>query len=325
MPAGIKNMSVNSALSLSIIRRRKKEIETCGIDFKLLEAFAAHTNPLHLAVSDKNLGMEKLDYLERDGLLTILSRPTGLDYLRRHIYFVDHQLAIDEKAIDNALETQNFYLKMYKNVYLRKTSAIAQRMFQKMTHHLILEGIIAARDLPGLTDSELFGVMRFSQDETVQKLYELFKNRDLFREAVVLRPKSFADSENETEKYIATFGIGEKELQHLIAAPGLQIKNQTVLEELENKIAEIAGLPKDSVLVVPITDPERFDAQDIMVYRGKGKKPASLKERYPAHFKNIEEVTQTYVAFRICTTEKNRRALSSPKIASKIHHLVMNY
>src|SRR5271168_3838772 len=33
-------MSMNSALSLAIIRRRRREIEACGIDFKLLESFA---------------------------------------------------------------------------------------------------------------------------------------------------------------------------------------------------------------------------------------------------------------------------------------------
>jgi HD superfamily phosphohydrolase len=317
-------MSVNSALSLAIIRRRKREIEACGIDFKLLESFAAHRNPLHLAVSDKNLGMEKLDYLERDGLCTILSRPAGIAYLRNHIYFIGGQLAIDEKAIDNALETQNFYLKMYKNVYLRKTSAIAQRMFQKMTHRLILAGEITAADLPNLTDSELIGMMRLTNDVAVREMYELFKRRDLFREAIVLRPKSFADAENKTDKTITTFGIAEHEIKRLIAAPQFQLKNQVGLAELEDEIADLAGLPADAVLVVPITDPDRFSAQDIMVYRGplsggkRNEKPASLKTRYPAHFKNIEEVTQTYVAFRVCTTEKYRKHLSSPRIASRI-------
>ncbi len=318
MPAGMKNISMNSALSLAAIRGRQKEIEACDIDFQLLESFAAHRNPLHLAVSDKNLGMEKLDYLERDGLCTILSRPAGIDYLRNHIYFADGQLAIDEKAIDNALETQNFYLKMYKNVYLRKTSAIAQRMFQKMTHHLILASELAAADLPNLTDSELFGIMRFTKDAVVREMYNLFRRRDLFREAVVLRPKSFARSENKTSKEVATFGIEKREIKRLITAKHLQVKNQIGLAALEDDIARLAGLPPNTVLVVPITDPGRFDAQDIKVYRGRSKKPGSLKTRYPAHFKNIKEVSQTYVAFRICTTEQYRARLSSPRIASQI-------
>jgi HD superfamily phosphohydrolase len=330
-------MSMNSALSLAIIRRRRHEIEACGIDFELLESFAAHRNPLHLAVSDKNLGMEKLDYLERDGLYTILSRPIGVDYLRNHIYFVKSgangsgvaasagTLAIDEKAVDNALETQNYYLKMYKNVYLRKTSAIAQRMLQKMVHRLILAGEITPADLIDLTDSELFGMMRLTRDPLAAKMYSQFKRRELYREAIVLRPSAFvaatAGSENNAtgrEKNIATFGIDTATIDHLVAAPQFQIENQTALAAAEAEIAELAGLPPDSVLVVPIISPDRFIAQDILVYRGRNAKPASLKARYPAHFRNIEEVAGTYAAFRICTTEKYRAALSSPRVAKKV-------
>lgn len=334
MPPGIsraeaKHMSVNSALSLAIIRRRRREIGACGIDFALLESFAAHRNPLHLAVSDKNLGMEKLDYLERDGLCTVLSRPSGVDYLRQHIYFVrtgtrgGGQLAIDEKAVDNALETQNFYLKMYKNVYLRKTSAIAQRAFQKMTHHLIAAGEIAAADLPNLTDSELFGMMHISRDATVREMYASFKARDLYREAIVLRPRSFVGPQNLAGKPIATFGLGDREINHLIPAPQFQLANQVGLAAAEARIATLAGLPPNSIIIVPVTNPERFIAQDILVYRGAGQKPASLKTRYPAHFKNIEEVAQTYVAFRVCTLQKYRAKLSSPRVAKKIAEVIL--
>ena len=102
-PKGTKGMSINSALSFKFIQKLKKNIEACGIDFTLLERMAHHENPLADAVGDKNLGMEKLDYLERDGFFTILSRPVGVDYLRQHIYFIDGRLAIDEKAIETRL------------------------------------------------------------------------------------------------------------------------------------------------------------------------------------------------------------------------------
>ncbi|HVO28610.1 MAG TPA: HD domain-containing protein [Candidatus Paceibacterota bacterium] len=317
MPAGMRGMSANSALSLAIIRRRRKEIELCGIDFKLLESFAAHRNPLHLAVSDKNLGMEKLDYLERDGLFTILSRPIGVDYLRAHIYFVDGQLAIDEKAVDNAIEVQNYYLKIYKNVYLRKASAIAQRMVQKMVHCLILAGELQPRELTGLTDSELVGIMYASRDAIVRELYANLRGRNLFREAIVVRPENFEHAGARAGKHIAAFGAGDARIRQLAGDPRLQTGNQAGLEKLEEEIAAQAGIPATSVLIVPISSVHRFDAQDIMIYDG-GKKLASLKARYPAHFRNIEEVAQSYVAFRICTTGQYRKKLSEPKLAKQI-------
>lgn len=325
-PAGIRGMSKNSALSLAIIREHKKEIAACGVDFKLMEAIASRQHPLHVAVSDKNLGMEKLDYLERDGALTILSRPPGISYLRRHIYFVNHALAVDEKVADNAIEAQNFYLKMYKNVYLRKASVIAQRMMQKMVYHLIRAQELAPGDLLRLTDSELLGIMHLSGDPVVKTLYGLLKRRDLFREAIVIRPKRFMDIETKTEKGVAIFGAEKRTMARLVRDPRFQTENQAGIEAAEATIAAIARIPAEAVLVTPIATPERFDAQDITIYRSQGngaKKLVSLRKQYPAHFKNLEEVAQSYLAFRVCTTERHRRALSAPRAAKKVFELLV--
>jgi HD superfamily phosphohydrolase len=316
-PKGTKGMSINSALSFKFIQKLKKNILACGIDFTLLERMAHHADPLADAVSDKNLGMEKLDYLERDGFFTILSRPVGVDYLRQHIYFIDGKLAIDEKAIDNALDVQNYYLKIYKNVYLRKTSAIAQRMVQKMTHHLIMAEELRREELPFLTDSELIGRCGTSQDPFVRATYALLRRRELFREAIVLRPEKFAHAAP-SGKPVTTFGVKKTVMQRLARNPKLQPKNQDELAFTENAIATLAGLPRSSVLIAPIDGQERFSGQDILIYQGKNKRLASLKKRYPAHFKNIEEVAESYLTFRVCTTEKYRKVLSLPKIAKRI-------
>jgi HD superfamily phosphohydrolase len=317
-PKGTAGMSMNSALSFKFIQELKPKILACGIDFALLEKMARHADPLAAAVSDKNLGMEKLDYLERDGFFTILSRPVGVDYLRQHIYFIDGKLAIDEKAIDNAIEIQNYYLKIYKNVYLRKTSAIAQRMMQKMAYHLIRANELAREELPRLTDSELIGRYSVSHDPFVRANYTLLRKRELFREAVILRPEKFAHTATTFGKPIATFGVNNAVMKKLSRSPLLQPKNQNEIARLEDEIAMIARLPESSVLLTPIYGQERFSGQDILIYQGKNKKLASLKKRYPAHFKNIEEIAESYVTFRVCTTEKYRKTLSSPKIAKKV-------
>jgi len=321
-PGTPPGVSPNAAVSAAIIERRRREIEACGIDFRIMRDIAAHKNPLWQAVSDKNLGMEKLDYLERDSVNTILSRPVGVEYLRNHIYYIDGAIAIDEKAIDNAIDLQNFYLKIYKNVYLRKTSSIAQRAMQKMVHHMIIAREITRADLVDFTDSELIGAMRLSKNDFVQHAYSLFRTRDLFREALVIRPEQFATADMRTGKAVTILGATDREMDTLMKNPNFDFRNQVGLEELENEIADIAGLPWGSVLVTPIVSTERFKAQDIMIYQGPGRKLASLKARFPAHFKNFEEVAQSYVSFRVCTTEKYRKTLSAPKIAKKTFELL---
>lgn len=321
-PENAKGLSGNSALSLEIIRRRRKEIEACGINFALVKKMAEHEHPLHQAVSDKNLGMEKFDYLERDGACTILSRPVGLPYLRQHIYFIDKEIAIDEKVTDNAVEVQNFYLKIYKNVYLRKTSAIAQRMMQKMTYELIRAGELRREDLPALTDSELIGIMHSSKNSPVAEMYRLLKNRDLFRETIVIRPKQFANG-GQSGKPITVLGATETEIAKLSRSEHLQPKDQEGLAKIEDTIAKIAGIPSGTVLITPIFGAERFEAKDILIYEGENKKLASLKARYPAHFENIEEVAQSYLTFRVCTLNAYRARLAEPKIAKKVFEMLV--
>jgi HD superfamily phosphohydrolase len=111
--------------------RLRSIIEKCGIDFDLMMSLLKHENPLHLMVSDKNIGIEKLDYLERDGMYTGVGKPNGIQYLRKYMYFVDGQVAVDEKMIEHVQDTMRFYAQMYKDVYLRKCLVIAQRTFHK--------------------------------------------------------------------------------------------------------------------------------------------------------------------------------------------------
>ena len=312
----------NDEMGLDVIKGLRGAIEKSGIKYELLESMARHENPLYLAVHDKNLGTEKLDYLERDGLATILSRPAGIDYLRQHIYFIDNKLAVDEKVIDNAIEAQNFYLKMYKNVYLRKVSAIAQRMFQKMVYYLLLAGEITKKELPHLTDSELLGIMRFSKNGTVSELYGMLQRRELFREAIVIRPEKFADVGAANGKATTTFGINDEAMTKLMNAPTLQQKNQEGLGDLEKKIAELAEIPETLVLLVPVFSPGRFQAKEIYIH--KDGRLLSLKELHPAHFKNMEEVAQSYLALRVCAPEKYREKLSNPKIAEEVLNLLLS-
>ena len=230
---------------------------------------------------------------------------------------------IDEKVIDNAIEVQNFYLKMYKNVYLRKASVIAQRMFQKMVYLLIRNGTITAADLPNLTDSELIGILRMSEDEGVQAMYRRLRRRELFRETIVVRPEKFAKTHHAPGKAVRVFGISPREMSRLVNAPALQNRNQESLISLEHKIADIVGVPSDAILAVTVMNAWRFVPKDVAIYSEKGT-AGSLKERYPAHFKDMEEVAHAYAVFRICALEKYRKRVSEPRIAKKIFDAVMS-
>lgn len=307
---------------VKIIESMKRQIEEIGVNFKLFKAIFEHKNPLYLIVHDKNLGTEKLDYLKRDGFYTILGHPPGIQYLQRHIYFIKNDLAINEKAIDNARDIQDFYVKMFKGVYFRKASIIAQRMMQKMIYRLIVTKEILIKKLITLNDFQLLSRLDQSKDKVTKHLYKLLMERRLFKEAVVIRYKNFVFAENIAGKSIKVLGIDNKIMKKIIKSPKLMQKNQKSLQRLEDAIARLLRIKSQDVLVVPIMNPERFKTKDIKILTS-GYKISSLKHEHPAHFLDMKETARAYAALRICTQEQYRSKMA--RYGEEIKDLIIDF
>ena len=292
---------------INILEKYKNEVGKCNINYDLLVSFLKHENPLHLLVSDKNLGMEKLDYLERDGLVT-LGKPGAIEYLRPHIYWIEGKLVIDEKAVDEAKKVQDFYAQMFKNVYLIKCSLIAQRDFQRMVYMLIKSGGINKEDLVELDDSELFGRLSVAKDQKIRTLYKSFKQRNLFTEAIVFRYNDFIHVERTGQKKIKVCGLDNNLMSKIVTSPILSDQNQEALLNIESKIAVALNLQPEDILVVTVVSADRFKTQDISILTSDGG-IASLRERYPGHFSDLAEAEKAYMALRICSRKENREKL----------------
>jgi hypothetical protein len=302
----------------------RRPIEACGVNASLVLEMARRRHPLHKAVTDKNIGMEKLDYLGRDGLATGMDRPAGIDYVRQYVYFGDGELLIEKKIVDHVLDIMNFYMKMYKNVYLRKALVIAQRMFHKAVHHSISMGELHREDLPFLTDAELLGIMHSSKSPKVRHLYMRLRERNLYKEGVVFRTPDTKQETRIAGKSITVVEMSAAEMRRASTSSVLQRNNHDSLERLESLIEEDLGLPPLSILVVPVFYPERFEAQDVKILHGSGN-IYSLKERRPEHFKAMEETARSYTALRICTADEYRSALSTKAAAWKVEKLLYSF
>jgi HD superfamily phosphohydrolase len=310
--------------SLELIEGELREaIASCGIDPDLVAALARHANPLYLAVHDKTLGMEKLDYLERDGHHTGLDCPSAVRTVRKYVTFREGAIAVDEKMTDSVLGIMDFYVKMYKEVYLRKSLVITQRMFQKGVYHLIIAGELDPKDIYDLTDSELWGGLMYrSKDPVVQEMYQRIRGRRLFCEAVVLRAAETSCETRIAGKSIAVRPVSPLTMQMLIDSPRLGKQNHAALEDLEQAIEGAVKLPVGSVLVVPVFNPERFRAQDVMLL-GDNECLHSLKGRRPAHFEKMWETGRAYTAFRVCAPPEHREALS--RAAAEVEDVVVSF
>ena len=302
----------------------KGAIEACDVDADIVAQMARREHPLFRAVCDKNIGTEKLDYLERDGKCTIGSRPPGIEYLRNYVFCIDGRIAVDKKVVDHTLDTMNFYMQMYKGVYLRKALVIAQRMFHKALYHLLESGGLSSTKLPGLTDPELLGIMSVSQDQTVQDMYGRIRERRLFKEAIVIRPQAFYAETRIGHKAITVVGVEPEEMLRISRVATLQKNNHAGLGNLETLIAQAVAVPVDKVLVVPVFYPERFEAQDVNILSGNGNL-YSLKSWRPDYFKAMEETARSYAALRICVSEEYRDILSAPQAVSMVREIINSF
>lgn len=299
-----------------IVADLRGTIEKCDINFDLMMSLVSHKNPLHQAVSDKNIGIEKLDYLERDGLYTGVGCPTGVEYLRKYMYFVDGHVAIDEKMVDHVIDTMRFYMEMYKGVYLRKCLVIAQRTFHKLLYYLVENHELDPQLLPEMTDAELLGIISITKHLGAKELYRRIRHRDLLKEAVVIRSEEQVLETRTLEKPICVLGLSEERMQKVMHSKNLRKENHASLEKLENMIAHLLKLDRDQVALVPALYADRFVSTDVMIYGSDGALH-SLRERRPMAFESMEETARSYAAVRICVPDEFR------EIACKAAHEIL--
>lgn len=296
----------------------EKAVRQCLIDYDLFYEIFSHKNPLYLAVFDKNLGAEKLDYLERDAFYTISERPP-IDYLFTHTYFIRKRLVIDERAINVAKSIQNFYSRLFRDVYLRRATAIIQRLIQKLGIRVVKEFELSKERFWQLTDSEFLGLCAMTKDPETLRLYNFFKNRILPKQIIVFRHKHFAGIERIGNKNMAVVSLSNKEIDLLRGSKYLN--NPYLLEETEENIAGMLELPSNSVFIIPIYSPQRFEARDIDVLTSKGEFK-KLSHYFPDHFAALDEEGLSYMALRVCVLPELRRALDSQKIKLTQEHLL---
>lgn len=305
---------------LQILEGLEDQVEAAGFDYDLLYDIFSRENPLYKAVFDKNLGMEKLDYLERDAFYTIGERP-GVEYLAHHVYFIDDKVAISEVAVDQAKDIQDFYIKMYKHVYTRKKSAILQRLVEKMTYYLVEQEGLGEKELFNMTDFGLMGKFETSPNDDIRYYYDRFQ-KGLFPKLSI----EFKDKEVLSGAYIGTedkptrkVGIPSQDFNEVILSE--EFKDLAFLEEFEDEIAEITDIPREAIVVVQPQSLRRFEPTDINVYMQNGELD-TISNIYPDHFQAMREYGRSHLSLRVCTYPEYREKLS--KQSKDVKDFILN-
>jgi len=270
-----------------------KDVIAAAVDFDAVLNLFARKDKRYLIIHDRNVGLEKLDYLTWDARFCDYGGTPEVNALYGHIHFLPEtgEMAVDVARIEELKALQEAYVRNYKNIYLRKQSLILNRFFQKLGKMCLENGIDAA-NLRSWTDDEFFGYLFFTKDKNISELYGCFRERLLPKVAINLRPLKFAKLERVNGKTLCVKIVDKKTLNKFCSWSIQKIA------EAEEKIAEMVKISPNRVFVVTQTRPDRFVPKDILIIDGKDRR--LLSEIFPDHFQNLREIADSCLLANVC-------------------------
>ena len=309
---------------LKVVDMMISDIVRCGGDVRVIKKYMRHEDPKYLIVSDKNFGMEKLDYLVRDQE-SIAFGPNirrCVESVFNHLIFKNNKLMVDLKALDAAIEIQRAYIYFYRNVHLEKSAYIIQRFMQKLIYQLLNtskeSGGISEAELWEMTDGDLLSALRHSDNPIIKRGMIIFENgvRDFPKTSLSVRPKGYGWLERRAGKPIQV-----QEVDKLFFDKFFIHSRPKDLEHLEFEIAKILGVDTSMVAVSHIVEKNRFIPQNIWFYDGP--KVYSLKKQDPEYFSLLSKELDKYLCVRVCVTREFREKLRSKE--KEVMNLISHY
>ncbi len=278
---------------MKIISQLNPEIKKAGGDTLFLSRIFSRKTPLYKIVMDRNVGMDKLDYLERDTFHTGFGQRPDIESIFNYLVYLKGALVIDKKSLEAAKQIQRLYLYMYKEVYLHKSTLISQRFLQKIISMLVRCENIDPASLWLMNDSELVGKMYNNPDPKIQFLYNCYKTRGFPRTGLVIRLKNREFKERIAGKAIRVVGEDKEFFEKFI-----KHGSPANLEQMEEKLATEIGQDGYKIIIVPTLMPWRFVPEDIL-YHDDGK-ILSLKSTHKEYFEALKSEMDDYMAVRVC-------------------------
>ncbi len=288
------------------------EIKKSGGNVEYIKDLFHRKNPYYKIVMDKNMGMDKLDYLFRDIYHTGFGQIPDVETMLNYLTFIDGNLVVDKKSLEAAKQVQSLYAYMFKQVYLHKSSMISQRYLQKMISLWLQSSGYKTKNLWKLNDSELMAHLYLSKDPTVAGMYYSYISRNLPMSGLVIRLKSREFRERIAGKKIRLIGENQEFFDKFIKQ-----SNPKQLEKLEEAVAGYLKVTADRIAIVPILTPWRFIPEDIL-YHDNGE-IYSLKKTHRDYFESLKCDLDDYIAVRVCIVGERERLY---KKADGVHKII---
>lgn len=292
------------------LERMAKAIEACGVSVELLQTMLAGNHPLGTWISDRNLGTDKLDYLQRDAFhIGFTGVPDIATIQRQTINTEGNILALNEKFIEDGKRLQKFYSYLHQHGYLNKTALAAQRLMQRALQEELLivpDRAAAEEEIWELNDAQLFAWLAKAKSKLARQLTARLINRQLYRTCLCIKPEGYAYVENTVGKTIAVKEWSRAKLLHFSHT----MHSLERLRNLEDRLAAAVGLAPGEIVLAAMPYFTKLLPKDLRIANG-GAGDYWLFEKDRDHKASLESDYLRTFAVRVVTPPEYRERLST--------------
>lgn len=287
-------------VGLQMLDELAPAIHECGGDIQRQRAFFEKATPHASYISDRNLGMDKLDYLHRDALHIGFSGMPSIENLMRYSVLEQGRWKVEEKYVEDLKRIQKFYSYLHQHGYLGKTALSIQRLFQRAVQERLKESPETASRLWFMDDSELMTWLNRS-DGLASGLLSRLRDRRFHRTVGVVKPSRYGFVERKGSEDVVVREWGKERLEAFCA----MYSDCDELARLEDEAAAFLGLAPGEALFAAMPYFERLLPRDITVFSSRCDQEYSLFENDRDHHQSlVGDYLRTFAIRLIVVPEK---------------------
>lgn len=308
--------------ALHILDAMTESIKACGGDPAVLCRMFSGEDPRHAWVSGRNLGTDKLDYLQRDSLHIGFTGVPDIEQILLYMLMIDGTPAVEEKFIQEVKRVQKFYSYLHQHGYLNKTALSVQRMFQRAVEEELQHSETPSDDLWDMTDDELMRWLSRGRSPLAADLLARLEGRRLHRTGIVIKPSGYAFVERTARKAVRVTEWSRAKLHAFCA----RMTNPRRLRELEERIARVAGLQPGEVLFAAMPYFDKLLPRDMLIARRDGRH-FQLFEQDRHHYNSLlGDYLSTFAIRLIVVPDKRDAALRcAPSMLGLLEDVVADW
>jgi HD superfamily phosphohydrolase len=296
------------ARGIRYLYEMKDVLKECGLQVDELVAMFDDHSSLGAFVSDRNMGMDKLDYLMRDALHIGFDAMPDAEKILLYSDFENGGWRIEEKFVEDFKRIQKFYSYLHQHGYLNKTALSVQRIFQRAVQENLEVLDTEPSELWEMTDFDIWRWLYDAPtDSLVRELTHRLETRAFHRTFCVIKPAGYGYVERASEKPIAITEWEPEQIRRFCT----QYNECDALRRLENYIARSLGYPPGSVLFAAMPYFEKILPKDMTVFSKLGQKPDyQLFENDAEHHASLKGDYYRTFSIRLIVPPEMRKAFA---------------